>query len=87
MPAVTINANPPVTYNVAGSKRQQFYNVSGASGDTLTVGYNTVNKVNVDPNTVTSTAVTAGTITGTSIITFTTGGGAFTAVNVEVLGN
>ena len=84
MAAVTVN-----TYvnNVAGSKRQNFYNIAGNTGDTLTVGLTNVLKVIFDPGTITGSSVAAGTIPGTSIITFTTGGGAFTATNVEVEGN
>ncbi len=85
MAAVTVNGSP--YYNVTGSKKSQLYNISGANGDTLTVGYNTVNKVNPDPGTITSTTVAAGTVQGTSVITFVTGGGAFTTQNVEVIGN
>jgi hypothetical protein len=85
MAAVTVHGSP--YYNVAGSKKSQLYNISGNTGDTLTVGLNTVNKVTPDPGTITSTSVAAGSVQGTSVITFTTGGGAFTTQNVEVIGN
>ena len=83
MPAVTQNA---YVNNVAGSKRQNFYNIAGDTGYTLTVGLTNVLKVTFDPGTITAAAVTAGTIPGTSIITFTSSG-AFTNTNVEVEGN
>jgi len=85
MAAVTLNSGP--TFNVAGSKRDQFYNITGNSGDTLTVGMVNVLQVNIEPATITGYSVAGGTIPGTSIITFTTGGGAFTATDVEVIGN
>jgi hypothetical protein len=86
MPAVTQNTTP--SFNVVGNKRQQFYNITGASGDTLDVGMTSVLKVNTDqPAVITSYTVTAATPSvGQSRITFTAGG-AITAANVEVLGS
>ena len=83
MPAVTVNS---VKYNVAGSLRDQFYNISGASADTLTVGLNTVRMVGFEPGTVTTYAVAPGSIPGTSIITFTASG-PFNNLDIEVIGN
>lgn len=85
MAAVTING--PIKYNVNGSLRDQYYNITGATGDTLTVGMTTVRQVNVEPATITGYSVAAGPNPGQSVITFTTGGGAFTATDVQVLGN
>ncbi len=85
MAAVTTNGRP--YYNIAGSLRQQMYNITGSTGQTLDVGLTSVLKVNTDaPAVITAYTVTAATpTTGMSRITFT--GGPFTAVNVEVLGN
>ncbi len=85
MAAVTVNTGP--VWNVAGSKRQNSYNISGATGDTLTVGLVNVIQVITEPSTITGYSVAAGTINGTSIITFTTGGGAFSNADVTVMGN
>lgn len=86
MAAVTVNT---VKYNVNGSQRDQYYNITGASGDTLTVGYFTVREVNHQAGSAMSSITTAaGTIPGTTIITFTTTGSvAITAANVQVIGN
>ena len=80
MAAVTINSK---YYNVIGSRRQNLYNVSGTSGDTLTVGLNNVEQVNVNPAATTAT-VAAGTVPGTSVITLT---GTISGARVEVIGN
>jgi hypothetical protein len=88
MAEVTQTVNPK--YNVDGSLREQFYTISGASGDTLTVGLNAVRSVSPDlPSTITAYAVTpklAGTLVIGSIITFTASG-AFSNLNVTVKGN
>ena len=87
MAAVT-QPTPP-RYNVAGSFRQNFYTVSGNTGDTLTVALNEVVQVNVQPgSTITAVADAvnpAGPGTG-SVITFTASG-AFTGASVEVIGH
>jgi hypothetical protein len=84
MAAVTV---AQTVFNVIGKLRQNFYDVAGNNGDTLTVGLTTVHKVNVDPGTITSWTIAAGSVVGTTVITFVTGGGAFTDTDVEVLGN
>lgn len=87
MAAVT-QPTPP-RYNVAGSFRQNFYTVSGATGDTLTVPMNEVVQINVQPGStitgVSDTVNPAGPGTGT-VITFTASG-AFTAASVEIIGH
>lgn len=86
MAAVTVNTGP--TFNVSGSKRDQFYNISGATGDTLTVGLNQVLIVNIEPGTITGYSVAAATSPQIGqTITFTTGGGAFSNIDIEVIGN
>lgn len=86
MAAVTVNT---VKYNVNGSLRDQYYNITGNSGDTLTVGYFGVKEVNHQSGSAMSSITTAaGTIPGTTVVTFnTTGSVAFTAANVQVVGN
>lgn len=86
MAAVTVNS---VKYNVNGSLRDQYYNISGNSGDTLTVGYFSVKEVNHQSGSlINSITSAAGTIPGTSILTIaTTGAVAFTAANIQVVGN
>ncbi len=86
MAAVTVNS---VKYNVNGSLRDQYYNITGNSGDTLTVGYFSVKEVNHQAGSaMNGITVAAGTIPGTSVITFnTTAAVAFTAANVQVVGN
>ncbi len=81
MPEVTVNTRK---YNVSGSLRDQYYNVTGNTGDTLTVGLTTVKKVNTDGTAVTAYSVAAGTLAGTSVITLT---GTLAATNIQVLGN
>lgn len=86
MAAVTVNS---VKYNVNGSLRDQYYNITGNSGDTLTVGYYSVKEINHQSGSAMSSITTAaGTVPGTTVITFTTTGAvAFTAANVQVVGN
>lgn len=85
MAAVTQNDTP--TYNVAGSLREQFYNITGDNGYTLDVGLVSVQKVTTDGVVVTGYTVTAGTPTvGKSRITFAATG-AFTGINCVVSGN
>jgi hypothetical protein len=84
MPAVTVNT---VKYNVAGSLRDQIYNISGNSGDFLQVGYTTVRKIDTNPGSViTNAVVSAGAVPGTSVITFTSSG-AINSEQIEVIGN
>jgi hypothetical protein len=80
MAAVTVNTKK---FNVSGSLRDQHYNVTGNTGDTLTVSLKSVLKVTADPA-ITSTSVAAGTVLGTSIITLN---GTIAAANVQVIGN
>lgn len=83
MPAVTVNS---VKYNVAGSMRDQFYSITGSSGDTLVIGLNTVNMVEVqNGNPITSIAVAPGPFPGSSQLTFTSSG-AFGPAKIEVKG-
>ena len=83
MAAVTINS---VKYNVNGNLRDQFYNISGNSGDTLTVGLFTVRKIDTNPGSlITATAVAPGAVPGTSVITLTSSG-AMAGEVLEVLG-
>lgn len=86
MAAVTVNS---VKYNVNGSLRDQYYNITGNSGDTLTVGYFGVKEVNHQSGSlINSITSAAGTIPGTTVITFaTTGAVSFAAANVQVIGN
>lgn len=83
MAAVTVNS---VKYNVNGSLRDQYYNITGASGDTLTVGYFGVKIVNSEAGAITGYTVAAGTNPGTSIITFTSSS-PYTAADIQVVGN
>ena len=84
MAAVTQNTTP--VFNVVGKLRQQFYNITGVSTNTLDVGMDNVLKVNTDGVVVTSYAVTQQTPqVGSTRITFTSTG-TYTAINVEVLG-
>ena len=81
MAAVTVNS---LKRNVSGSLREFFYNLTGTTGDTLTVGLNTVNMVNSEGGAITAYSVAAGTIPGTSIITLT---GTISAMDLQVIGN
>lgn len=82
MPAVTINGR--VQHNVIGRLRQKIYNITGASGDTLTVGMRNVLMVNGEGTAITAYAVAAGAVPGTSVITLT---GATSGTDIEVIGN
>lgn len=81
MAAVTVNT---VKYNVNGSLRDQYYNITGNSADTLTVGMFNVKMVNSEGGAVTAYTVAAGAIPGTSIITLT---GTFSNTDIQVVGN
>ena len=84
MAAVTVNS---VKYNVAGSMRDQYYNITGASGDTLTVGLTTIREINHQSGSAMNSITTAAGSNGLTTITFnTTGSVAITAANVQVIG-
>ena len=80
MAEVTVNSQ---TRDVAGSYWLDTYNVTGNTGDTLTVGYNTVTKVNTDGTAITSYTTAAGTVGGTTVITLN---GTISATNAQVTG-
>jgi hypothetical protein len=85
MAAVTVNS---VKYNVNGSLRDQYYNITGNSGDTLTVGLSTIREVNHQSGSSMSSITTAAGSNSQTTITFTTTGAvAITAANVQVIGN
>lgn len=85
MAAVTINNTP--YFNVSGSVRDQFYNISGNPNDTLQVGLNLVRQVVIEPSAITGYTVAPASPAGAgSVITFAAGS-AFTGVDVQVLGN
>jgi hypothetical protein len=84
LPAVIVNS---VKYNVAGKYRDQFYNISGASGDFLQIGYFNVIKVDTNPGSaISAVAVNPGTVPGTSTIQFTSSGPMVGEV-INVVGN
>lgn len=90
MAAVTVNSKK---YNVDGSLRQNFYNISGGNNDTLIVGMFNVLNVNVAEVDVSVSAnpplyvvATQTPSVGFCTITFKSGG-AFTNIPIEVLGN
>lgn len=78
MAAVTVNSS---SKNVAGSFWNSTYNVTGNTGDKLTVPYNSVKQVIADPA-ITSTSSAAGTVAGTTDITLN---GTIAAANVLVI--
>lgn len=80
MAAVTINSR---YVNVAGSRRQMLFNVTGGNAGTLATGLNNIQAVNVQL-TATNPPSVAATSGGT--VTFTSGG-TYTSVDVEVIGN
>lgn len=82
MPAVTINS---AKYTVMGNMRSNFYNITGNSGDTLTVGMFNVKMVNSEGGVVTAYSVAAGANAGQSVITLT--GTLGTNTDLEVIGN
>jgi hypothetical protein len=81
---VETNNNAYPYYNVAGSLKHQHHQVSGNSGDTLTVGLIFVYQVIFDPGVITTYAVT-GIGNGQSSIAFTASG-PFTNVNMVIVG-
>lgn len=82
MPAVTVVKRKT---NVAGGKKHKTYRVSGNSGDTLNTRMRSVDFVGFDDTTITLAAPSGS--PGAITITFTTGGGAFTNVDILVVGN
>lgn len=86
MAAVTQNLPP--RYNVNGSFREQYYNITiVASGDTLNVGLNEVTSVDISlDNGITSYAVVSNGMGDGSTITFTTSSNPLT-VTVTVRGH
>jgi hypothetical protein len=81
MADVTINS---VKYNVNGSLRDQYYNVTGATGSTLTVGMFNVRQINSEGGAITAYTTAAGTVPGTTTITLT---GTMSATDIQVIGN
>ena len=84
MPAVTQPTKP--VYNVNGSLRDQYYTVSGASGDTLTVGLGLVRKVTTSPGTLITAVALAPAGNGRTTITLTSSA-PMVAEKIEVIGN
>jgi hypothetical protein len=83
MPAVTVTSTK---YNVNGSMRDQYYTITGNSGDFLVVGLNNINLADVQVGSpITGVAMAAGPFPGSTQITFTSSG-AFTASKLELLG-
>lgn len=87
MAAVT--QNNPVRYNVNGSWREQYYNITIAnSGDTLLVGLTDVVTVDASPdNGITAITITPNTPNAGSTIAFTTTGTPLTGLMVTVRGH
>lgn len=84
MAEVTVNT---VKRNVEGSLRVYYYNINGNSGDTITLGFNSVKIVNTEiGGLVTGYSVAAGTNPGTSVVTLTSSA-PMVGVDVEVVGN
>jgi hypothetical protein len=81
MADVTINS---VKRNVNGFLREYYYNVTGASGSTLPVGFNKVNIVDSGGGVITAYTVAARTVPGTSVITLT---GTMNNTDIRVTGN
>lgn len=83
MPAVTVSSTK---YNVNGSMRDNYYVISGSSGDTLVVGLNNINQFDVQVGSpITNVAFAPGPFPGSTQITFTASG-AFTNSRIELLG-
>lgn len=68
MAEVTVNSRK---FNVDGSMRENFYNITGNTGDTLTVGMFSVKMVTAKGNLLTSFSVAPGANGGQSVITLT----------------
>ena len=83
MAAVTVNS---VKYNVNGSLRDQYYSISGATGDTLLVGLTGVKKINLSPGSLITAAVPTPTTNGMTSIAFTSSA-PMVAEMVQVIGN
>lgn len=84
MAAVTQSGTPYPLFNVSGKLRDNYYQITGVTTNTLDVGLITVLQVVIDPSTITAYAVTS-LGNGQSRITFTSSG-PFTNVNVQVIG-
>lgn len=83
MAAVTILSTK---YNVNGNMRDQYYSISGNTGDTLVVGLNNINQADVQlGSTITAMAFATGPFPGSTQITFTASG-AFTASKLQLMG-
>jgi hypothetical protein len=80
MAEVTVNS---VKHNVIGSVKQKLYNVTGATGSTLTVGLANVHMVVGEGTALTAYSVAAGSVPGTSVITLT---GTMSTTDLEVIG-
>ena len=78
MAEVTINKR---YYNVVGSRRSNLYNIDGDTGKTLTTGLQQIQQVNVSPVATNPPTVS---VSG-GVVTFASSG-AFTGVEVEVIG-
>lgn len=81
MAEVTVNS---VKRNVNGSMRDYYYNITGTTGDTLTVGFTNVKICNSEGGAITAYTVAAGTVPGTSVITLT---GTISAMDLQVVGS
>jgi hypothetical protein len=82
MAAVTINS---AKYTVMGNLRANFYNITGNTGDTLTVGMFNVKMVNSEGGVVTSYTTAAGANAGQTVITLN--GTLGTNTDLEVIGS
>lgn len=80
MAAVTINS---AKYTVMGNMRANFYNITGNTGDTLTVGMSNVKMVNSEGSVVTAYATAAA---GNGQTTITLTGTLGTNTDLEVIG-
>jgi hypothetical protein len=82
MAAVTINS---AKYTVMGNMRSNFYNITGNTGDTLTVGMYVVRMVDSEGSVVTAYTTAPGANAGQTVITLTGVLGANT--DLQVTGN
>ena len=83
MAAVTITAKS-ARINIAGSRKQRNWIVSGNSGDTLATRFRRIDAIHFNDTTITLAAPSGA--VGALVITFTTGGGAFSNVEITVIG-
>lgn len=82
MAAVTVSRRRT---NAAGAKKQRTYRISGNSGDTLNTRLRAIDSASVNDATIILAAPSGA--PGALTLTFTTAGGAFTDVDVFVVGN